>query len=112
STFAQDGVGGLRGGFEYARTGNPTRQALEGNAASIEGGSYGRAFPSGMAATDAMLRAALRPVDHLVIPDDAYGGTFRLIDKAFTQRGVTYSTVADHDLDATAAAVTENTKAI
>ena len=53
STFAQDGVGGMRGGFEYARTGNPTRQALEANAASIESGSFGRAFASGMAATEA-----------------------------------------------------------
>ena len=93
STFAQDGVGGMRGGFEYARTGNPTRQALEANAASIEGGSYGRAFASGMAATDAMLRAALRPGDHLVIPDDAYGGTFRLIDRVHGAEGRTWTAI-------------------
>src|SRR5882762_1561149 len=61
STFAQDGVGGLRGGFEYARTGNPTRAALEAALASIEGGTFGRAFASGMAATDCALRALLRP---------------------------------------------------
>lgn len=112
STYAQDGVGGMRDGFEYSRTGNPTRRVLEANLASLESGTFGRAFASGMAATDAALRALLRPCDHLVIPDDAYGGTFRLIDKVFTQWGVTYSTVAVHDLDAIAAAVTENTKAI
>lgn len=112
STYAQDGVGGMRDGFEYSRTGNPTRRVLEANLASLESGTFGRAFASGMAATDATLRALLRPGDHLVIPDDAYGGTFRLIDKVFTQWGVTYSTVAVHDLDAIAAAVTENTKAI
>lgn len=112
STYAQDGVGAMRDGFEYSRTGNPTRRVLEANLASLESGTFGRAFASGMAATDATLRALLRPGDHLVIPDDAYGGTFRLIDKVFTQWGVTYSTVAVHDLDAIAAAVTENTKAI
>ncbi|WP_338748481.1 cystathionine gamma-synthase [Janibacter alittae] len=112
STFAQDGVGGMRGGFEYARTGNPTRQALEANAASIEGGSYGRAFASGMAATDAMLRAALRPGDHLVIPDDAYGGTFRLIDKVFTHWGIEYTPAPVVDVEAIRAAIRPNTKLV
>ena len=88
STFAQDGVGGLRGGFDYARTGNPTRAALEASLAAVEEGAYGRAFGSGMAATDCALRAVLRPGDHVVIPNDAYGGTFRLIDKVFTQWNV------------------------
>ena len=87
STFAQDGVGGLRGGFEYARTGNPTRAALETALAAVEDGRFGRAFGSGMAASDCALRALLRPGDHVVIPDDAYGGTFRLIDKVFTGGG-------------------------
>ncbi|MBJ7289786.1 cystathionine gamma-synthase [Williamsia sp.] len=112
STFAQDGVGGMRGGFEYARTGNPTRQALEGNLAAIENGSYGRGFASGMAATDALLRATLRPGDHLVIPNDAYGGTFRLIDKVFTQWGITYSVAAVSDVDAVRAAITPATKLV
>ncbi len=112
STFAQDGVGGLRGGFEYARTGNPTRQALEANAASIEGGTYGRAFASGMAATDVMLRAALRPGDHLVIPDDAYGGTFRLIDKVFTHWGIEYTPAPVTDVDAIRAAIRPETKLV
>ncbi len=88
STFAQDGVGGLRGGYEYARTGNPTRAALEASLAAVEEADYGRAFASGMAATDCALRAVLRPGDHVVIPDDAYGGTFRLIDKVFSQWGI------------------------
>src|SRR5580693_6883729 len=104
STFAQDGVGGLRGGFEYARTGNPTRAALEASLAAVEGGAFGRAFSSGMAATDCALRAMLRPGDHLVIPNDAYGGTFRLIDKVFTQWGVGYTPAAVSDLDAIRAA--------
>lgn len=112
STFAQDGVGGLRGGFEYARTGNPTRQALELNAASIEGGSFGRAFASGMAATDALLRAVLRPGDHLVIPDDAYGGTFRLIDKVFSQWGIEHTPAPVGDVDAIRAAMRPSTKLV
>ena len=112
STFAQDGVGGLRGGFEYARTGNPTRSALEASLAAVEDGSFARAFGSGMAATDCALRALLRPGDHVVIPDDAYGGTFRLIDKVFTQWGVGYTPVKLADLDAVGAALTERTKLI
>ncbi|MGY2060823.1 PLP-dependent transferase, partial [Nocardia gipuzkoensis] len=99
STFAQDGVGGLRGGYEYARTGNPTRTALEANLAALESGRHGRAFASGMAATDCLLRSTLRPGDHLVIPDDAYGGTFRLIDKVFTQWGIEYSVAPVLDPD-------------
>src|SRR6201991_3049220 len=112
STFAQDGVGGLRGGFEYARTGNPTRAALEASLAAVEGGTFGRAFASGMAATDCALRAILRPGDHVIIPDDAYGGTFRLIDKVFTKWGIEHTPVALPDLDAVRAAVTGATKLI
>ncbi|MGD9620120.1 MAG: cystathionine gamma-synthase [Mycolicibacterium sp.] len=112
STFAQDGVGGLRGGFEYARTGNPTRAALETALAAVESGRYARAFSSGMAATDCALRALLRPGDHVVIPDDAYGGTFRLIDKVFGQWGIDYTAVALDDLDAVRAAVADRTKLI
>ncbi|OBK49314.1 cystathionine gamma-synthase [Mycobacterium kubicae] len=112
STFAQDGVGGLRGGYEYARTGNPTRAALEAALAAVEEGRYGRAFSSGMGATDCALRAVLRPGDHVVIPDDAYGGTFRLIDKVFTGWGVDYTAVSLADLDAVRAAITPNTRLI
>ena len=112
STFAQDGVGALRGGFEYARTGNPTRAALEASLAAVEGGDYGRAFGSGMAATDCALRAMLRPGDHVIIPNDAYGGTFRLIDKVFTQWGVGYTPVALADVDAVRATITPQTRLI
>jgi len=112
STFAQDGVGGLRGGYEYARTGNPTRAALEASLAAVEEAAFGRAFSSGMAATDCALRALLRPGDHVVIPDDAYGGTFRLIDKVFTNWGITYTAVALSDLDAVRAAITAQTRLI
>jgi cystathionine gamma-synthase len=112
STFAQDGVGGLRGGFEYARTGNPTRSALETALAVVEDGAFGRAFSSGMAATDCALRAILRPGDHVIIPNDAYGGTFRLIDKVFSQWGISYSAVPQSDLSAVRAAITPSTKLI
>jgi len=112
STFAQDGVGGLRGGYEYARTANPTRTALETALAAVEDGRFGRAFGSGMAASDCALRAVLRPGDHVVIPDDAYGGTFRLIDKVFTGWGVQHTPVALSDLDAVRAAITPRTRLI
>ena len=112
STFAQDGVGGLRDGYEYARTGNPTRTALEANLAALESGRYGRAYASGMAATDCALRAMLRPGDHIVIPDDAYGGTFRLIDKVFTGWGISYTAAAVADIDAMRAAIRPETKLI
>jgi cystathionine gamma-synthase len=112
STFAQDGVGGLRGGFEYARTGNPTRSALESSLAAVEEGAFGRAFGSGMAATDCALRAMLRPGDHVIIPNDAYGGTFRLIDKVFTQWNVTYTPVALSDLNSVRDAVTPQTRLV
>jgi len=110
STFAQDGVGGLREGYEYARTGNPTRTALETCLAALEGGRYGRAFASGMAATDALLRATCRPGDHIVIPDDAYGGTFRLIDKVFRHWGIEHTAVGLSEVDAVRAAVGPTTR--
>ncbi|MEV5537282.1 cystathionine gamma-synthase [Saccharopolyspora shandongensis] len=112
STYAQDGVGGMRGGYEYSRTGNPTRTALEECLAALEGGRHGRAFASGMAATDAVLRATLKPGDHLVIPDDAYGGTFRLVDKVLTAWGVEYTPAPVSDVDAVRAAIQPNTKVI
>lgn len=112
STFKQDAVGELRGGYEYARTSNPTRRPLEDNLAALEGARFGRAFASGMAATDALLRAALRPGDHLVIPDDAYGGTFRLIDKVFSLWGITHSVAPVADLDAVRAAIEPTTRLV
>src|SRR5579875_3155846 len=112
STFAQNGVGQLRGGYEYARSGNPTRGALEAGLAAVEDGRFGRAFSSGMAATDCALRALLRPGDHVVIPDDAYGGTFRLIVKVFSQWGVEDTPAPLSDLDAVRAALTTQTRLI
>lgn len=113
STYAQDGVGGLReGGYEYSRTANPTRTALEEALAALEGARHALAFASGMAATDAILRAALRPGDHLVLGNDAYGGTFRLIDKVMTQWGLTYDVADLSDLDAVRAAIRPETRLI
>jgi cystathionine gamma-synthase len=112
STYAQDGVGNQRAGYEYSRTGNPTRTALEECLAALEGGKHGRSFASGMAASDAVLRATLRPGDHLVIPNDAYGGTFRLIDKILTGWGIDYTPVAVSDVSAVRAALRPNTKLV
>ncbi|MCC8245391.1 cystathionine gamma-synthase [Saccharothrix luteola] len=112
STYAQDGVGGLRGGFEYSRTGNPTRAALEECLAALEGGRHARAFASGMGATDTALRAMCRPGDHVVIPNDAYGGTFRLIDKVLSHWGVEHTPAALSDVDAVRAAIRPNTKVV
>jgi cystathionine gamma-synthase len=91
STYAQDGVGQDRG-YEYSRTGNPTRAALETSLAALEGADYGRAFASGMAAEDTILRM-LRPRDHLIMGTDAYGGTFRLITRVIAEMGVAWSAV-------------------
>ena len=113
STFAQDGVGGLRsGGYEYSRTANPTRTALEESLASLEGGRHGLAFASGMAAADIALRAITRPGDHVILGGDAYGGTFRLLDKVLSLWGVEYTTVDLADADTARAAVRPNTKVI
>jgi cystathionine gamma-synthase len=91
STYKQDGVGGLREGYEYSRSGNPTRTALEECIAALEGGARGFAFSSGLAAEDCIMRTVLRPGDHMIIPTDAYGGTFRLVDKVQKVWGVDYS---------------------
>ncbi len=112
STYAQDGVGGTRAGYEYSRTGNPTRSALETCLAELEGGRHGRAFASGMAATDALLRAGCRPGDHIVIPDDAYGGTYRLIDSVFRHWGVDYTAVPLDDVDAVRDAIRPETRLV
>ncbi|PSK96095.1 cystathionine gamma-lyase [Haloactinopolyspora alba] len=112
STYAQDGVGGLREGYEYSRTGNPTRAALEECFAALEGGARGLAFASGMAAEDTLLRAVLRPGDHIVIPDDAYGGTFRLVSKVVERWGVSWTPVPVGDPDAVRAAVRPETKIV
>lgn len=121
STFKQDGVGGLRDGFEYSRSDNPTRRVLESALASLESGAQGGAsarggaehsqptaalaYASGLAAADSVFRAVLTPGDHIVIPDDAYGGTFRLVDRVVAAAGVEYSVAPTHDLDAVRAAI-------
>ena len=106
STYKQDGVGGLRGGYEYSRSANPTRTALEGALAAVEEGERGFAFASGLAAEDTILRALTKPGDHCVIPDDAYGGTFRLFDKVARPWGLEHTAAAVSDLDAVRTAVT------
>jgi cystathionine gamma-synthase len=105
STYKQDGVGGLRGGYEYSRSANPTRTALEGALAAVEMGERGFAFASGLAAEDTLVRALTRPGDHAVIPDDAYGGTFRLFDKVEKVWGLDHSPAAVSDVDAVRAAI-------
>ncbi|MEU8567683.1 cystathionine gamma-synthase [Streptomyces pathocidini] len=112
STYKQDGVGGLRGGYEYSRSANPTRTALEQNLAALEGGRRGLAFASGLAAEDCLLRALLVPGDHVVIPNDAYGGTFRLFAKVAERWGVRWSVADTSDAAAVRAALTPETKII
>ncbi|MGK5638109.1 cystathionine gamma-synthase [Streptomyces sp. URMC 126] len=112
STYKQDGVGGLRGGYEYSRSANPTRTALEENLAALEGGVRGLAFASGLAAEDCLLRTLLAPGDHVVIPNDAYGGTFRLFAKVVGRWGVEWSVADTSDPEAVRAAITDRTKAV
>jgi len=112
TTYAQDGVARLRGGFEYSRCGNPTVTAVEQAVAALEGGRFGRAFGSGMAATDTLLRALLRPGDHLILGSDAYGGTFRLIDTTYREWGVTCSIVDTADTAEVTAALQDNTRLV
>ncbi|MFJ1655007.1 cystathionine gamma-synthase [Streptomyces sp. NPDC088337] len=112
STYKQDGVGGLRDGYEYSRSANPTRTALEENLAALEGGRRGLAFASGLAAEDCLLRTLLSPGDHVVIPNDAYGGTFRLFAKVVSRWGVEWSVADTADPAAVRAAITPKTKAV
>jgi cystathionine gamma-synthase len=105
STYKQDGVGGLRGGYEYSRSGNPTRAALEECMAALEGGVHGFAFASGLAAEHTVLRALCRPGDHLVVPHDAYGGSHRLFDKVEAPWGLEHTSARLTDPEAVAAAV-------
>jgi cystathionine gamma-synthase len=106
STFVQDGVGGLRNGYEYSRGGNPTRTSLETLLASLERGVGALSFASGLAAEDALLRAALTPGDHIVLGNDVYGGTHRLINRIHRAWGIGNTTVDLTDLDAVRAALT------
>jgi cystathionine gamma-synthase len=105
STYKQDGVGGLRNGYEYSRSANPTRTALEENLAAIEAGTHGFAFASGLAAEDTLMRAICAPGDHVVFPNDAYGGTFRLFNKVLSRWGIDMTSAAVTDVQAIRAAV-------
>jgi cystathionine gamma-synthase len=111
STFAQPAVGEFVEDFDYARSANPTRAALETALGELEGG-LGSSFSSGMAATHALISAVCSAGDHVVLPSDLYGGTFRLVDKVLTRFGITYTLVDQTDLDALGAAVGEKTKLV
>lgn len=104
TTFKQDGVGGLRGGYEYGRSGNPTRAALEASIAALENGTHGLAYASGLAATQNVLYL-LEPGDRLLMSDDVYGGTWRLADRVWRRYGIDTQPVDLRDLDALAAAL-------
>jgi cystathionine gamma-synthase len=107
STYAQDGIGGLRSGYEYGRGGNPTRDALQEQLAALEGGSHAYSFSSGLAAEDALIRALCSPGDRIVLGNDAYGGTYRLISRVLAPWGIANQPVDMSDLDGVRAAVAE-----
>jgi len=109
STFVQDGIGGFRGGYEYARGGNPTRTSLETLVADLEGATHGFSFASGLAGEDTLLRAILAPGGRVVMGNDVYGGTHRLVNRVFVPWGIELETVELTDLDAVRAAVTPGT---
>jgi len=106
STYAQDGVGGLRSGYEYSRSGNPTRTALEECLAALEGGVRGLAFASGLAAEDTLIRTLANPGDEVLLPNDAYGGTYRQFARLHDRWGITSTPVPITDADAVADAIT------
>jgi cystathionine gamma-synthase len=112
STYAQDAVGAPRLGYEYSRTTNPTRDALQDCLAALEGGRTGLAFASGLAAEDTVLRALCRPGDHVVIPGDAYGGTFRLFAKVAERWGLSWTAVHLSNVDEVRRAMRDNTRMI
>ncbi|MCF8530104.1 MAG: cystathionine gamma-synthase [Candidatus Nanopelagicales bacterium] len=116
STYAQDGVGGLRGGYEYSRSGNPTRTALQECIAALEAPGIdtarGLAFASGLAAEDTIIRTILKPGDHVVLPNDAYGGTYRLFAQVAVPWGITISTADITDPQAIADSMTSATKLV
>jgi cystathionine gamma-synthase len=105
STYKQDGIGGFRGGYEYSRSANPTRTALEECFAALEGGERGFAFSSGLAGQDTVLRALLQPGDHVVVPSDAYGGTYRLFNKVLSTWGVEHTIARIADVESVRAAI-------
>ena len=112
STYAQDAVGEPRAGYEYSRTANPTRDALQECLAALEGGSRALTFASGLAAEDTLLRTVCRPGDHVVIPDDAYGGTYRLIARVAQRWGLEWTAAKISNVDAVRAALRPTTRII
>ncbi|GGK05053.1 cystathionine gamma-synthase [Pilimelia anulata] len=112
STYVQDGVGKPRAGYEYSRSANPTRDALQECLAALEGGSRALAFASGLAAEDTLLRSVCQPGDHVVIPDDAYGGTYRLVARVCEQWGLDWTAADITDVEAVRAAITAHTRVV
>lgn len=112
TTFEQDGLAQLRGGFEYGRVANPTVRALEKTLAALEDAQYARVFSSGMAAVDTLLRIILRPGAHVILGNDAYGGMYRLLHNDYGDWGVELSIVDTTDVQAVRAAIKDNTKLI
>ncbi|MEO6504461.1 MAG: cystathionine gamma-synthase [Terrimesophilobacter sp.] len=110
STFVQKSIGELRNGYEYTRGGNPTRDALQELLANIEGGKHGYSFSAGLAAEDVALRAILKPGDRVVMGNDVYGGTHRLVNRIHVPWGITLETVELSDLDAVRASVGRGTR--
>ena len=111
STYVQDAVGKPKA-YDYARAGNPTRTALEQVLASLEEASSAVAFGSGMAAETTLLLAVVRPGDHIVLPDDVYGGTYRLLAQVLSDWGIAFDTVDLTDLDAVRGAIRNETRAV
>src|SRR5207248_11627684 len=111
STYIQEGLGRPRRGYEYARTRNPTREALERNVAALEGGHHGFAFGSGLAALDAVMKL-LSAGDHVVSGENVYGGSHRQMTHIWARMGITFTFVDGGDSQAVAAAVTPNTKIV
>lgn len=100
STFKQDGVLGLRGGHDYSRSINPTRTSFDEQLAAVEGGKYALSFSSGLAAIDVLLRSTIKPGDNILLGNDVYGGTYRLLSKVFVPWGVGLDVVNITDLKA------------
>ena len=112
TTYKQDGVGGLRGGYEYSRSANPTRTALQEALAALEQGTSGMAFASGLAAEDTLLRTVCEPGSHIVLGGDAYGGTFRLISRVASRWGIEHTPADLNDLDALRTVMRQTTRVI
>ncbi|MFK3678287.1 cystathionine gamma-synthase [Microbacterium sp. NPDC090218] len=112
STHVQDGIGGFREGYEYNRAGNPTRSSLEAQLAALEGGASALSFASGLAAEDALLRGILKPGDHVLLGNDVYGGTYRLLTKVLAPWGVETTTVELSDVDVLRASIRPETKIV